>query len=292
VSQLSASLRGALGGRAATHNLSAATLAKELQHLATLLQRYSPSQRQRLAQALQRAANGQSDGQLRAALRQAASWVGQNKIRSGQRAIRRAASLLSRSAAARAEQARLNSINSQLDSLKNRVAGFSGRSRGTPGANPRQRSRSGRNGSNRAGRVPGAGGATPFKASGRTYAVKPGSRRELLSDARSAPAKTVVRGNSAFQGLSGVSGHSTGEVPQSTSQSTGKFNALYIPGQQHQGLRTVSLGPKGTPQQSAPIAYRQLLARYEQSAHAALDRASLPPSLQDYVRRYFTVITH
>jgi len=66
---------------------------------------------------------------------------------------------------------------------------------------------------------------------------------------------------------------------------------VYVPGKLRSGPHSVTAGPNGAPLPGTSIPYRQVLVRYEQSARAALDHGSLPPTLQQYVRRYFTSIS-
>jgi hypothetical protein len=39
------------------------------------------------------------------------------------------------------------------------------------------------------------------------------------------------------------------------------------------------------------VPYQQVVLRYAQSVHQALDRAALPPSLQSDVKRYFSTLS-
>jgi hypothetical protein len=39
------------------------------------------------------------------------------------------------------------------------------------------------------------------------------------------------------------------------------------------------------------VPYQQVLGSYQQTARSALDRGSLPPGLQTYVRQYFSAIS-
>lgn len=67
---------------------------------------------------------------------------------------------------------------------------------------------------------------------------------------------------------------------------------VYIPGTQGKGPEIIKNGPNGAPQTGALVPYQQVLGRYVQQTHQALDRASLPPAVQSYVRRYFSTISH
>jgi hypothetical protein len=67
---------------------------------------------------------------------------------------------------------------------------------------------------------------------------------------------------------------------------------VFIPGKQGKGPQTIVSGPKGAPEPGALVPYQQVVGQYAQSAHQALDRSAIPPSLQGYVRRYFSSISH
>jgi hypothetical protein len=67
---------------------------------------------------------------------------------------------------------------------------------------------------------------------------------------------------------------------------------VYVPGHLGKGADTIQTGPQGNPAQGLVVPYQQVLASYNRSAHQALDRSALPPSLQRYVQRYFSSISH
>jgi hypothetical protein len=66
---------------------------------------------------------------------------------------------------------------------------------------------------------------------------------------------------------------------------------VFVPGKQGKGAEIVRNGPKGAPAPGALVPYQQVVGQYAQSAHQALDRAALPPSLQGDVRRYFSTLS-
>jgi hypothetical protein len=66
---------------------------------------------------------------------------------------------------------------------------------------------------------------------------------------------------------------------------------VFVPGKQGKGAVIVRNGPKGAPASGALVPYQQVVGQYAQSAHQALDRAALPPSLQGDVRRYFSTLS-
>jgi hypothetical protein len=67
---------------------------------------------------------------------------------------------------------------------------------------------------------------------------------------------------------------------------------VYVPGKQGKGPTINRTGPNGAPAPGAEVPYQQVVGQYTNSAHQALDRAALPPSLQGYVRRYFDTLSH
>jgi hypothetical protein len=139
----------------------------------------------------------------------------------------------------------------------------------------------------------GTQGATGSKNVGRTYSKRAGKRRGLSEDVRANAGRGSVRGGTSIPGRVGTGGPVSGELLQGTSQSRGsKFKSIYIRGHEGKGGRTVGLAQPGTPRQDTATAYQQVVARYVRTAHAALDRARVPPSLRSYVRKYFTVVSH
>jgi len=67
--------------------------------------------------------------------------------------------------------------------------------------------------------------------------------------------------------------------------------SVYIPGKAGNGAHSIQNGPNGAPLPGSSVPYQQVVGRYAQSAHTALDRASLPSDLQTYVRGYFSAIS-
>ena len=67
---------------------------------------------------------------------------------------------------------------------------------------------------------------------------------------------------------------------------------VYVPGKQGKGQQVIKNGPNGLPQIGSLVPYQQVFGKYSQQAHQALDRGSLPPSVQSYVHRYFSSISH
>jgi len=66
---------------------------------------------------------------------------------------------------------------------------------------------------------------------------------------------------------------------------------VFVPGKQGKGAEIVRTGPQGAPLAGSIVPYQQVVQRYAQNAHQALDRAALPPSLQGDVKRYFNTLS-
>jgi hypothetical protein len=321
VAQLNGSLSHYLskrpGGTKSTRSASARSAtatAQALNRLAQSLSHLNATQRTALARALARAANATSNTGLRSLLRQAASALANRNARAAAAALQRAGQSLSRSAGARVAQRQALSTASRLGSVKSQLsnagralspgqaqqAGRQGNpsqsrsgSHGNQGAQGTQaaQGKSGRNG--RLGLAPGKG-----QGKGTGQGTRPGQGN------RPGAAGRVGRGNGrgvgAGQGRqasarsgSGTSGaHGNGGRGGRAATRGGHTETVYVPGKQGKGREIVKNGPKGAPQAGALVPYQQVLGQYTQQAHQALDRGSLPPSVQSYVHRYFSTISH
>lgn len=308
VAQLNSSLSRYLGKTGATRTRStspsATTTAQALNRLAQSLAHLTPAQRAALARALARAANATSDMQLRSSLRQTASSLANGDRQSASSALQQAARALAQAMGSQAALSRIGSAGSQLDALKSQLSGVpgtipstqaSGQSRqpnGGAGAQGRGR-RNGRGAGAQAGQGQGrrngfglrqgqgrgtgfARGARPGRGSGR------GQGRATGGQQGTAPG--LARGQSGARGRGGR-GRSALSRP-------GRNVTVYIPSGQRNGPQIIQNGPNGAPEPGALVPYQQVVGQYAQSAHQALDRAALPPSLQGYVRRYFSTISH
>ncbi|HEX8918322.1 MAG TPA: hypothetical protein VF898_07455 [Chloroflexota bacterium] len=307
VAQLNSSLAHYLGKRPGTSKNGAnarSTLAtaQALNRLAQSLAHLSPSQRSALAQALAKAANATSNNSLRSSLRQAASNLANGNPQAASAALQRAAQSLSHSAGSQAAQAQANATAAQLGALKNQLISPgaslpSGQLANLPGTSNAQTGAPGT--SNRSGQTPGKG-AAPGKGQGKGRGLQQGQGAGKGSGTRlgSRPGRGNGQGRGARsgQGTTGTTGtsgaHGSGGRGHSGVTHKGRTVTVYIPGTQGKGPEIVRNGPNGAPQPGAIVPYQQVYGQYAQGAHQALDRAALPPSVQVYVRRYFSTISH
>lgn len=297
VAQLNSSLSHYLQqGRHGKANPSARSnpaTAQALNRLAQALAHLTPSQRAALARALARSANATSNNALRQSLRQAASDLANGQPQAGSQALQQAAQMLTQSGAARAAQSRAGAAQSQLNGLKNQVAGQTP-GRGT-GTSPGQGKQGAATGAKGAGNKPksgtGAGrgqGTRPGQGQGQGRGQRVGQGRGTgKGRGRASGQATVGRGQRGTAGAHGTGGRGTSSRTRS-----GKTVTVYVPGKQGTGPTINRTGPQGAPSPGAIVPYQQVVGRYAQSAHQALDRTNLPPALQGYVRRYFSTLSH
>jgi hypothetical protein len=270
--------------------------ARALSRLATSLSALSPSQRSRLVHALGQAANRIRDQRLRSTLRQAASSLANSDPQVSSRALQRAATFLSNSPARRTARSRVRQASDQLQQLKNSIAGLQRRTAGGPpsgqnGATGR-RSGSGKGSRSASGRPPDTG-----QVAGRTSGVS----GPLVPRRNNGPQPEVVDagGKSSAGRISGVTKRKGGQGGFVTDPVTGsqtntnhaKYVTVYVPGVRGHGAHTFQAGPSSQVRPGALIPYRQVFVQYEQTAHAALERSTLPPDLQSYVRQYFWALS-
>jgi hypothetical protein len=123
------------------------------------------------------------------------------------------------------------------------------------------------------GQGTGRRGTRTGRGNGRGQGLGAGRR----AAATSGKGTSGARGNGG-QGRSGVTRN-------------GRSVTVFIPGRPGKGAEIVRNGPKGTPAPGALVPYQQVVGKYTQRAHQALDQAALPPSLQGYVRRYFDTLS-
>jgi hypothetical protein len=99
------------------------------------------------------------------------------------------------------------------------------------------------------------------------------------------------QGTVAASGKGTSGAHGKGGTGQSSLTKAGRSVTVFVPGKQGKGAEIVRTGPQGTPLSGNLVPYQQVVLRYTQSAHQALDRSALPPSLQSDVRRYFSTLS-
>jgi len=88
-------------------------------------------------------------------------------------------------------------------------------------------------------------------------------------------------------------GSAAGGGTSRASHGRGNRNAeVYVPGLVLKAGRLLPYELRGVPKRVPAVPFQRVIARYQRSARASLDRSPLPPSLQEYVRRYFTALSH
>lgn len=290
-------------GKTGTPSRSAAATAQALNRLAQSLVHLSPAQRAALARTLARAANANPNTGLRSSLRQAASALASGAPHAAATALQRAARSLAQSAGAQATQSRANALSAQLGAIKNGLANSGARAPSGHQPNGSRKSSTKTAGQGNAagtGQRPGKG---PAANTGRGKGNGQGARAGKGKGAR--PGSGVGRGSGrgsgtvsrrgqgatgAGKGSSGAHGRGGHGRPAPTR--AGRAVTVYIPGTQGKGPDVTRNGPNGAPQPGALVPYRQVLGQYAQQARQTLDRAALPPSVQGYVHRYFSTISH
>jgi hypothetical protein len=322
VAQLNGSLAHQLGQKSGgvgkrSRARSASATAAALSRLARALAHLSPSQRAALARALARAANANSNTGLRSALRQAASSLAGNSPQAARSALQRAARSLSQSAGTQAAQSRALSTASQLTALKSAVsnagaalpAGQAGHLPGgaqSPGRSGQSAGKSGQNGTR--GVTPGQGKGSQGKGTGNGKGLGQGKGQGTRAGAGRPPngartgqgngtGRRLGTGagngrNASGKGTRRSGGHGKGGRGTSSATRAGHTVTVYVPGKQGRGQIIIKNGPSGAPASGALVPYQQVLGQYSRQAHQALDRGSLPPSVQSYVHRYFSTISH
>lgn len=309
VAQLNHSLAHAMSAqqRAAAASGDRKTLAaavQTLRKLAATLNHMNAAQQAQLARSLARAANATGDSHLQASLRQAASSLGYNDPQSAAKSLQAAASALAQTPSQRAAQARAAAANSQLDSLKNAVSGVSpssgeriaAGSRASGSSSPGRGS--GKSGSTSSGTSQGFGKGTGGKGGGAAKGGGAGSG-QASGSGQGKGAQGAGKGSGAGTGSGTRSGRGAPGGPGAggghggaghTGQ--GRYTTVYVPYKQGKGPNTIQSGPTGAPQSGPIVPYQQVVGAYGQTAHQALDRANLPPSLRSYVRKYFSAVSH
>ena len=308
---------------------SNAATARALNRLAQSLSHLTPAQRAALAQALARAANATPNNALRQALRQAASALANNQPQSAQTAMQQIAQMLAQSSAAQTALSRTGVAQTQLNALKNQVAGQAPATvAGTGAPPPSAPSSNGQGRQSTGANVPGQGSSKIpglGKGAGQGQGARPGQGQGTGQRRGTAQGRGTGRGQgtgrgrgtgtgrgTAFgrgngrghgrgvgtagrlgtAGRAGTAGaHGAGGQGAAARTRSGTTVTVFVPGKQGKGSTINWTGPNGAPQPGAVVPYQQVVGRYAASAHQALDRTALPPSLQGYVRRYFDTLS-
>lgn len=272
---------------AAAARTRAASDAAALKRLAAGLQAMSPAQRAALARSLARAASSSSSVNLRDSLSQAASATAQNNTSGASESLKQASRLLQDPAGAQRDRTSFTAAQAKLDRLKNAISGLdrSHRSRsrqsrrGRPAGNGRQIRPTGR-------RVPGQG-------TGSGHHVKPGS------SSQEGTTQGILTGSAQGKHPGGAGGNGTGgsggggNQGQTSTSGTSRYITVYVRGHVGSGPRTSRSVLPGAPLRNGRIVpYTEVVAGYNRVARTALERGTLPPSLQSYVRQYFSVVSH
>ena len=304
-----------LGANTQASARSMLATAQALNRLAQSLAHLTPAQRAALALALAKAANATSDNTLRQGLHQAASSLANGDTQSATAALQQTAQALAQTPSAQAALSRLSAAGSQLNLLKNQVSGVaggvpfgspagtpSGSQSNQPGASNTGSSGRGtgqRNGYSlgtrgRSGKGQGtgnrAGGQGRLGIRGRGRGSGRGTRtgRGIGRGQSGQPQGSATRSGSG-QGTSGARGR--GGRGQGGLSRSGRNATVYIPARQGKGQETIQNGPNGAPAPGSIVPYHQVIGQFTQSARQALDRATLPSSLRQYVRRYFGTLS-
>jgi hypothetical protein len=256
-----------LGGR--RHAGKSASTA--LQHLATRSAKMTAKQRLDVARALQAAANRMPNDSVRSDLQKAAGALGHNDLSTAQQALRHAADRLDNSDSQRVTKTKVDKSRKGLDAVKRSINRASRKL-------PHGRTGNGQN--------PPPNGARS--------AMQGGSERGNSSPGNG-PASDGGRHQNASQ-LAGRQGddaaNNGGGKNHAGTDGAGRYAVVYVPGRVRKGGRPLPYELHGSPKRVPAVPYRRVIAQYQRSARVSLDRAPLPPSMQEYVRRYFTALSH
>jgi len=282
--------------------------ANTLRRLAKQLAHMSAAQRAALARSLAKAAGSTSDSTMRNALQQAASSLAYQDPKTAAGALQEAAAALDRSPSAEAALSRANAAAAGLESMKGGVSGLSteaGGSSSSGNAPTSQGSGSGQGKGNGSGQGQGKGngsgqgqgkgnGSGQGQGKGNGSGQGQGHGTGTAQGTGRGQGSGNGRGSGGSGGAGGTGGHGIGGGRGgSGGRGSGHLGTrVYIPGKFGKGTHTIQNGgPSGAPLRGSTVPYRQVIGQYEQTAHTALDRASLPPSMQAYVRQYFSSIS-
>jgi hypothetical protein len=281
--------------RTGTGTQSQRQAAKALNKIASKLSHMTSAQRAALAQKLARAANSVSNPKLQSGLRQAASSLGYKDPQGAASALRQTASSLAQSPGQQSAMNQVASTSSKLQGFKGAVTGLSP---SRPGGHSGTQGQSGQSGHSGHGQGQGNGhgsghgsGHGQGQGNGQGTGHGQGQGQGSGHGQGNGHGQGQGQGSGNGQGSSGGHGPGGGTGTRGGSQNGGAGARVYIPGRTGKGPHTVLKGPNGAPLPGVSVPYQEVILRYEQSARSALDHGSLPPSLQSYVRQYFTSIS-
>lgn len=293
-------------GSSPSNRAALAASTRALNRLANSLSHMSAAQRSALARTLAQAANKVSDKMLRTALHQAASSLAYNDPQTASAALQQAAAQLGQSPGSQTAQSQLSATSGQLDRLKGQVSGIEGAGGKGSGANGKPGGQGAGQGKNSGAGRPGGTAPTQGQGKGSGTGQGKGSGQGNGSGKGSGNGSGTGHGSGAGQGKGsgqgsgsgtggsgGTGGHGAGGGRGGAGpRGHGRYTTVYAPQHQGKGPQTVQTGPNGQPLPGSFVPYHQVIQQYAASAHQALGRAALPPSLQSYVRHYFSTISH
>ncbi|HLI76986.1 MAG TPA: hypothetical protein VKV02_08575 [Acidobacteriaceae bacterium] len=260
---------------------------QRLHHLARQVSHLNATQTRTLGRTLQEAAQ-HTGGALQHTLRQASKALLRSRLRQAARWLNRAANTVHAAQSTRSQRSVLHQTTRRLSSLKNTISGLHGNpGKANQNGRPATHSQSATSQSGRAQR-----GNT--KGSARTSLREAGppvlqNRQRLTrsngggSGQSRAPAGTPNKGQRA--GSAGTPGER-----DKSGTFHGTYTRVFVPGQVRSGPHGSQVGLSNRAQPGKLVPYHRVVARYTRAARTALDRITLPPPVQSYVRQYFSTI--
>jgi hypothetical protein len=243
---------------------------KFLQSLAGSASSMSNNQRSQVARALQKAANSMPDDPVRSDLQQAASALGHDDLKTARQALRHAAARFDNSNNQRGTRTKVNNAGSALNSVKNDVNGLHRK---------------------------------PANQSNNGQAPPPGAPRSSMQGGKEQGNTSPGNGVGGNQGKHGAGAQLRGPQGEDRASAGGgrnrassggadRYSVVYIPGLIVKGGHPLPYDIYSAPKRVPAVPYQQVIAQYQRTARASLDRSPLPPSMQEYVRQYFTALSH
>ena len=184
-------------------------------------------------------------------------------------ALQHAAQRAARSPADKQTQSRLKRTSSKLDSLKNAVSQIHGST----------------------ARALSEKGKLAAVTNGQTNRSRGGANRgsaQSVGATGSGPGDSALNEKGQQHGVGGPATEKLGKP--SSSSNAGNYNTVYVPGIAGAGSHLLPVDLRGAPRRGQVVPYQQVIGHYRQTARTALERSQLPPSLRNYVRRYFTAL--
>ena len=238
-------------------------LSNALQNLASQVSHMTPAQRAQLAQQIENAANqANQNPKLRAALHQLAKAIANGnpgEIADATNALEIAASQDATS------QAQANSINQATQNLQQAANKLASATDGTNSQGQSQKQGQDQNGQGQSnGQGQGQQGQGQRQGQGQN-------------------------GQSQGQGIGSSNGD--GGRGNHTGSKSGQNEQVFVPGQTGSGSSTQSNdGNNSVVQNGSSVPYSQVIERYKQMAHDAIDNSDISPDLKDLVHGYFNTL--